>query len=181
MTGANLKKTCVEHRRQTRYREKSPSERQRAPRALRALWALPAWDLTGLRARSTGSFYGLVLRARSTGSIRALHGVYGPYGRYGLYRLYGPYGPYGLYGYRKMERFERTQNLTKISQQTVKLARSERKATKNADSYGKQQMHPTIKKIFVNNPKGEISGLVITILHRILDALVFNNTKYPTL
>ena len=37
------------------------------------------------------------------------------------------------------------------------------------------------KKNMVNNPNGEISGLIITILERILDALLFNNTKYLAL
>ena len=63
----------------------------------------------------------------------------------------------------------------------MKFSRPERKATENADSYGKQQIHPTIKKTFINNPNGKVSGLITTILQRILDALVFNNTKYPTL
>jgi hypothetical protein len=63
----------------------------------------------------------------------------------------------------------------KVSKQKVK------KATKNANSYGKPKIHPTINKPFVNNPNGKLPRLITTILQRILDALVLNNTKYLTL
>ena len=99
--------------------EKSPSERQRAPRALQA---------TG----STGS----------TGST----GLTGPTG---LTDSTGSTGLTGLTGLTVTEEWKDSNVLTK---KKVKFSRPERKATQNADSYSKQQIHPTIKKTFVNNP-----------------------------
>ena len=93
-------------------------------------------------------------------------------GSTGSTRSTGSTGLTGLTGFTVTERW---------LQQKVKLSRSERKATKMLIHVVSNRYTQRSKKTFVNNPNGEISSSIPTNLQRILDALVFNNTKYLTL